>query len=110
MAQIESPDALAQLEQAHRLMMEILIGTGLRLSDAYRLSIDCSVQDAQGAPYLRYRNHKMNREAIVPIDDQLATAIGRQGRTVLEQMPEATHLGPGRTRTLAVFDPPIARQ
>jgi integrase len=95
MAQIESPEALAQLAQPHRLMMQILIGTGLRLTDAYRLSIDCLVRDAQGAPYLRYRNHKMNREAIVPIDDQLATAIGQQAHTVLEQMPHATHLAPG---------------
>lgn len=95
MAQIESPDALAQLERPHRLMMQILIDTGLRLTDAYRLSIDCLVHDAQGAPCLRYRNHKMNREAIVPIDDQLATAIGQRAHTVLEQMPEATHLAPG---------------
>lgn len=95
MAQIESPDALAQLDQPHRLMMQILIGTGLRLTDAYRLEVGCVVRDAQGAPYLRYRNHKMAREAIVPIDDQLADAITDQVAVVMEQAPTATFLAPG---------------
>ncbi len=95
MAQIESPEALAQLDQPHRLMMQILIGTGLRLTDAYRLEVDCVVRDAQDAPYLRYRNHKMGREAIVPIDDQLTSAISHQVAVVIEQAPTATFLAPG---------------
>jgi integrase len=36
------------------------------------------VLDAEGAPYLRYFNHKMKREALVPIDDQLRQAITDQ--------------------------------
>lgn len=96
MAQIESPKALAKLAQPHRLMMQILIGTGLRIADAYRLEIDCLVRDAQGAPYLRYLNHKMKREAMVPIDDELAAAIVQQQSAVLADTPEATYLAPGR--------------
>lgn len=96
MAQIESPQALAKLAQPHRLIMQILIGTGLRITDAYRLEIDCLVRDAQGAPYLRYRNHKMKREAIVPIDEQLANAVDQQQRTVLAELPTATCLAPSR--------------
>lgn len=77
MAQIEDAKALEQLEQPHRLMMQILIRTGLRLSDTYRLEIDCLLNDNQNAPYLRYFNHKMSREATLPIDDELAAAIAQ---------------------------------
>ncbi len=34
--------------------------------------------DAEGAPYLRYFNHKMKREALVPIDEHLRQAITDQ--------------------------------
>ncbi|WP_249266142.1 MULTISPECIES: hypothetical protein [unclassified Pseudonocardia] len=36
------------------------------------------VLDADGAPYLRYLNHKMKREALVPIDEQLHALIVEQ--------------------------------
>ena len=49
----------------------ILIRCGLRITDAVTLSRDCVVLDADGAPYLRYLNHKMKREALVPIDEEL---------------------------------------
>ena len=97
MAQIENPQALAQLEQPHRLMMQILIRTGLRLADAYHLDIDCLVRDGQNAPYLRYMNHKMSREAFTPIDEELATAITQQTEEVLSGMPSARCLAPAST-------------
>lgn len=40
----------------------ILIRCGLRASDACTLAFDCLLHDGQGAPYLRYLNHKMKRE------------------------------------------------
>jgi integrase len=69
-----------------RLLVEILIRTGLRIGDATRLRVDCLVRDPQGAPYLHYRNHKMRRDAMVPIDEHLAggfrlATLGRGGRT-----------------------------
>lgn len=94
MAQIEDPNALEQLEQPHRLMMQILIRTGLRLSDTYRLKIDCLLTDNQNAHYLRYFNHKMSREATLPIDDELAAAITQQARSVRAAIPEARYLAP----------------
>lgn len=94
MAQIEDTKALEQLEQPHRLMMQILIRTGLRLSDTYRLEIDCLLNDNQNAPYLRYFNHKMSREATLPIDDELAAAITQQTSAVRAVMPEARYLAP----------------
>lgn len=65
MAQIEHPDNLARFTNpACRLATLILIRAGLRISDALRLSRDCLVLDQEGAPYLRYVNHKMRRQAV----------------------------------------------
>ncbi|MHB8220344.1 MAG: tyrosine-type recombinase/integrase [Acidimicrobiales bacterium] len=85
MAQVEHP---ANLERwgnpAFRLVTLILIRCGLRVSDALRLRTDCIVTDAEGAPYLRYVNHKMKREALVPIDEEIRAEITErrgQGRS-----------------------------
>jgi hypothetical protein len=67
MTQVEQPANLArQNNPAYRLVTIILIRCGLRVSDALKLPFDCVVTDDSGAPYLRYRNHKMKREALVP--------------------------------------------
>lgn len=79
MAQLETPAAMAAWpDPAHRLITLILIRCGLRVGDATRLAGDCLVTDAQGAAYLRYVNHKMNREALVPLDDELHALITAQ--------------------------------
>jgi integrase len=76
MAQIEHPDALARwTNPAYRLVTLILIRCGLRITDALRLPADCLVTDTDGAPYLRYDNHKMKRQALVPIDEELQALI-----------------------------------
>jgi integrase len=99
MAQIERPDNLARLaDPTMRLTTLILIGTGLRIGDATRLPFDCIVHDGQGAPYLRYYNHKMNREGLVPIDEDLLAAIRDQQQWVLERWPHAPVLLPGKTK------------
>ena len=90
MAQVEHPDNLARWENpAYQLVTLILIRCGLRITDALRLPPNCVVSDAEGAPYLRYHNHKMNREALVPIDEQLARLIGQQQRQVADRWPDA---------------------
>ena len=68
-------------------MTLILIHCGLRVSDALRLERDCIACDADGAPYLRYFNHKMKREALVPIDEELRRLIDEQQHRVLERWP-----------------------
>jgi len=76
MAQLEHPDNLARWTNPdHRLVTLILMRCGLRITDALCLPRDCVVADADGAPYLRYLNHKMDREALVPIDEELERAI-----------------------------------
>jgi integrase len=98
MAQIEQPANLARLtDPTVRLTTLILVNTGLRISDATRLPLDCVVHDGQGAPYLRYYNHKMKREGLVPIDDDLLAEVRAQQERVLARWPQATVLLPART-------------
>uniref|UniRef100_UPI0013A582E0 tyrosine-type recombinase/integrase n=1 Tax=Mycolicibacterium brumae TaxID=85968 RepID=UPI0013A582E0 len=93
MNQLETPENLDRIADPRiRLLIDILIGAGLRIGDATRLNIDCLIPDAAGATYLRYRNHKMRREAIVPIDDRLAAAIAEQQQRTLTKHPDSTVL------------------
>src|SRR5664280_979781 len=79
MAQIERTDNLDRWNNpGFRLVTVILIRCGLRVNDALRLPPECIVTDAEGAPYLRYVNHKMKREALVPIDEEVQDLIGEQ--------------------------------
>ena len=79
MAQLEQPANLDRFDNpSYRLITVILMRCGLRITDALRLRSDCVTTDADGAPYLRYFNHKMHRDALVPIDTELVDAIGHQ--------------------------------
>ena len=95
MTQVEDPGNLAgQRNPAYRLATLILIRCGLRVSDALRLAFDCVVTDDSGAPYLRYYNHKMKREALVPIDEELRALIGEQQNQILGRYPSPSVLFP----------------
>ena len=87
MAQVEHPDNLDRWDNpAHRLVTLILIRlrpAGLRRPTPAR---DCIVLDADRAPYLRYFNHKMKREALVPIDEDLHRPITDQ-QAAVERVP-----------------------
>ena len=88
MAQVEQASNLDRWDKpAYRLVTLILIRCGLRVSDALKLPYGCVALDAGSAPYLRYRNHKMNREALVPIDEQLQQLIAEQQQRVLQRWP-----------------------
>ena len=91
MAQLEHPDNLARFaDPAHRLITIILMRCGLRITDALRLRADCVVADAEDAPYLRYYNHKMKRDALVPIDEQLRELIAEHRHRIAERWPAGT--------------------
>jgi integrase len=91
MAQIEQPANLDRWPYPEgRLITLILIRCGLRLASACTLRFDCLVHDGQGAPYLRYVNTKMEREAAVPIDEELEAEIGAQQRRVLDRWPDGS--------------------
>jgi integrase len=91
MAQLDNAGNLARWSTPdHRLITVILMRCGLRIGDALRLPRDCMVRDADGAPYLRYFNHKMDREALVPIDEELEGAIGEQHQRLQGRWPQGT--------------------
>jgi integrase len=95
MNQLESADNLARLaDPRSRLLVDMLIRTGLRVGDATRLALDCLLRDHQGAVYLRYRNHKMRRDAVVPIDDELTTMIEAQQVRARQRFPDTAVLLP----------------
>ncbi len=95
MAQVEQPGNLARQDNpAYRLATLILIRCGLRVSDALKLPLHCTVTDEAGAPYLRYLNHKMKREALVPVDDELLELIRGQQQRVLDRYPSGAALFP----------------
>ena len=101
MAQLERTENLARFcDPRGRLLVRILMGTGLRVGDGCRLRLDCIVRDGQGAPYLHYTNYKMRRDAFVPVDTELAEAITTQQQAVLAEFPGATYLLPRPTRNL----------
>ena len=91
MAQVEDPANLDRwASPACRLITIILIRCGLRISSAVTLPPDCVVTDAGGAPYLRYCNTKMKREALVPIDEELRAMIAAQQDRNKERWPAGT--------------------
>jgi integrase len=96
MVQVESAANLDRWpDPAGRLITVILIQCGLRISSVRTLPFDCLVHDGQDAPYLRYFNTKMRREAAVPIDEPLQADIREQQRRVLQRWPHGTpHLFP----------------
>ncbi|MFJ2477935.1 hypothetical protein ACIOWI_34055 [Streptomyces sp. NPDC087659] len=91
MTQLEQPSNLDRWKNpAHRLATLILMRCGLRITDTVRLPDDCIVHDADGAPYLRYLNHKMKREALVPIDEELEREIRDHQRRLRDRWPHGT--------------------
>ncbi len=90
-AQIENPANLDRWDDpGRRLITLILIRCGLRVGDACKLPADCIVRDGDGQPYLRYYNHKMKREALVPIDEELVGEIGEQRQRTAGRWPGGT--------------------
>ncbi len=91
LTQVEAPANLDRwASPSYRLITLILIRCGLRITDACKIPADCVVTDADGAPYLRYHNHKMRREALVPIDEELAGQIAVQRQRTAQRWPGGT--------------------
>ena len=86
MAQVEQPENLDKWHNPEaRLLTVVLMRCGLRIGDASKAAFDCVVRDGDGAPYLRYTNRKMKREALVPIDEEVEQAIVEQQQQVLRR-------------------------
>ena len=88
MTQVEAPANLDRwTSPSYRLITLILVRCGLRITDACKIPADCVVTDPDSAPYLRYYNHKMRREALVPIDEELTGEIAVQRQRTAERCP-----------------------
>ena len=88
MGQIERPENIARItDLTIRTAVCVLIKTGLRSVDVSRLPFDPIVHDAAGAPVLIYYNHKLKREAALPVDDTLVAAIREQQAAVAARFP-----------------------
>ena len=100
MGQIESPENLDRLpDLSTQTAIVLLIETGLRSVDALRLPFEPVTVDSAGAPYLVYTNHKLGREAVIPISQHLLEQIRRQQADVAHRFtPEQRHWLLPRTR------------
>ena len=66
--QFIDPANLALLaSEQHRTIVLVLATTGLRVSSVATLARDALEIGSDHHPYLRYRNHKLRREAVLPI-------------------------------------------
>jgi len=93
MGQLETDEALDRLpDLTTRTAVGILIETGLRSVDCLRLPLDPITVDQAGAPYLKYFNHKLSREAIIPISQRLTEQIRRQQEDLTERFGTAPPL------------------
>ena len=89
MAQVEQSANLSRWnDPGSRLLTVILMRCGLRVGDAVKVAFDCIVRDEAGAPYLRYDNRKMKREALVPIDEETEQDITAQQQRILARWPD----------------------
>jgi integrase len=86
MGQLETQENLDRLpDLTTRTAVVILIETGLRSIDCLRLRYDPITTDEAGAPYLVFFNHKLLREAIIPISKRLLAQIRRQQQDLAER-------------------------
>ena len=89
MAQIENPDHLALLpDDATRHLLLVIIETGLRASDACTLPFNPIIEDSVGWPCLKFFNHKMSAEQLVPLSAAAAEAIRAQQAHLRDQRPD----------------------
>lgn len=99
-AQLETDQALDRLpDLTTRTGARILIETGLRSVDCLRLPFDPITVDESRAPYLRFFNHKLSREAIIPISERLTMQIRSQQLDLTERLGTAPPFLLPRART-----------
>lgn len=95
MCQLEDPANVARWPNRNtRNLFIVMRETGKRIGEAVTLPRNPIVLDSARAPCLLYRDHKGNRDAIVPISTIAADAIRDQQRIVNEEWPTSPWLFP----------------
>jgi site-specific recombinase XerD len=83
--QFVDPTNLSLLpSEQHRTAVLLLAFTGLRVSSVVTLRRDALQIGSDNHPYLRYRNVKLRREAVIPIGPALCDQLRRQERYLNE--------------------------
>lgn len=91
MAQLESDERLAELAgDGTRVIVLLLIRTGIRIGDLIRIPFDPVSHDPAGAPYLDFHVHKLRKDHRIPLDERAAQAIAEQQQYVRGQWPEGS--------------------
>lgn len=84
MAQLEDPDHLALLpDETTRHLLILIQETGLRANDACLLEYNPVIVDSASWPCLKYYNHKMATEQLVPLSQRAADAVRAQQQHLL---------------------------
>ncbi|HUG84270.1 MAG TPA: site-specific integrase [Euzebya sp.] len=79
MAQIDNPDSLAVLpDDTTRHLLVLIIETGLRANDACTLPFNPIIDDSVGWSSLKFFNHKMKTEQLIPLSPRAADTIRAQ--------------------------------
>lgn len=92
-----------------RFLTYLMLGTGLRIGDACKLPFDPVVFDADNNPYVHYWNHKMRREAYVPISAATLTRITTQQAATTARFPDqvAAYLATAQPRAMPQIGMPL---
>ncbi len=95
--QVIDPANLEKLRhEHHRTVILLLAFTGMRKSSIVTLSRDALQNGSDGHPYLRYRNVKFKREAMLPIPPPLHEQLERHESWLQRSFPGTLHLLPQR--------------
>ena len=79
MTQLEDRDNLALLpDETTRHLLILIQETGLRANDACLLEYNPGIVDSAGWPCLKYFNHKMTAEQLVPLSQRASDAVRAQ--------------------------------
>jgi integrase len=88
MTQLEATANLERLDDLTiRHLTIVLIETGLRITDACRLPFNPIIDDSVGWPCLRYYNHKMRAEQLIPLSARAAETVRDQQAHVRARWP-----------------------
>lgn len=89
MAQIDHPAHLARLpDDTTRHLLMLIIETGLRSGDACALPFNPIIDDSVGWPCLKFFNHKMKAEQLVPLSARAAETIRAQQARLRLRWPD----------------------
>ncbi len=88
MSQLEDPDNLALLpDETTRHLLILIQETGLRANDACTLEYNPVIADSAGWPCLKYYNHKMATEQLIPLSQRAADTILEQQQQLRTRWP-----------------------